>query len=613
MNNDSKLAQALERAVERERAARIEAERFLESKSTELYESNMRLLEAREALEQKVQDRTADLERTVEELHTAAKERKEAVAELRTARDEALALMNERTDFFARISHDLRTPLNAIVGLTRLLQTENLESHQLKKIETIDQSSRVLLSMINEILDFTKIDAGEVELNVVPTDIVEVVNGAIDMLSEEARRKGIAIYLRSRSGIPSPLMLEPTRIGQVLINLLSNAVKFTHEGSVTVDIDFSDGSNSAVILRVIDTGTGIDSDRLETVFLPFKQSEEGQQVSAGGTGLGLAIVDRLVKMLNGNISIESTLGEGSTFEVSIPVGSTAATQQGDSTPLPRKNLSRTPNPQQELEQWHNMGHAHPLRILVADDNQVNREVLEMHLNYLAYEADYVANGEEAIRATIERNYDVVLMDISMPVVNGEEACRAIRALDDISQPYIVAVTASAMQGDRERYLNAGMDHYIAKPLEPTTLAKLLSEIKRSSKVRAPLTTAPQKANQHATDVLVDMDELNVRLGKMVKPMLLRTGPVFLAELDPRLDSIAIAHRAKDQEELTRLLHALKGSSSSTGCAALATLCSDAEALTRAGHSLKKDQIDSLLSCAKATGVALQAHIEAARK
>lgn len=612
MEKSAKDIAVVQRALERERKARSEAEQLLETKSSELFDSNQLLKGAQEKLEQKVVERTRALESLVEELNVAAQGRAEALNDLRVARDEALRLMEERTDFFARISHDLRTPLNAIVGLVKLLQQEDLEQSQVAKLVTIDNSSRVLLSMINEILEFTKIDSGEVKIDLVPTDIVGVSNAAIDMLTQEAATKDIPIYLRSRSGIPNQLLLEPMRVEQILINLLSNAVKFTNAGSITVDLDVEAAPDPRLILRVVDTGTGISPERLENIFLPFKQAGEGELATVGGTGLGLAIVDRLVRLLGGDVEVQSTVGQGTTFEISLPAatpkaGATYAGQGSNVGPA----LGHKPGlDAQELEiasfeAFENMGQAKPLRLLVADDNQVNREVLEMQLTFLGYEADYVANGEEAIRATIERNYDLILMDISMPLVNGEEACRAIRALNDIEQPTIVAVTASAMEADKERYLAAGMDHYLAKPLDPLDLAKLLQEIYAAQATVRPLPIA--KSEQEATD-LVDMAELKQRLGEMVNPMLIKLTPVFLAELPGRLERLELAYKSREQDEIVRLLHALKGSSASTGCVVLANQCSEAEALARAGKRLDVERIDTLVQCALATGSALQQQV-----
>lgn len=612
MEITSKDIAILQRALERERTARVEAEQLLESKSSELFESNRRLQDAQEVLEQKVAERTETLEHLVEELNVTAQERAEVLVELRSARDEALRLVEGRTDFFARISHDLRTPLNAIVGLVKLLLLEELAPDQTSKLATIDNSSRVLLSMINEILEFTKIDAGEVRIELVPTDIISITNAAIDMLTEEAAQKDIPIYLRSRSGIPSQLMLEPMRVEQILINLLSNAVKFTTTGSITVDLDVKDGPTPSLILRVTDTGTGIPPERLEKIFLPFKQSGKGELVTLGGTGLGLAIVDRLVRLLGGEVDVQSRVGEGSTFEISLPVEKPAAaigaagikTIGGLSHEKPATN--GLAEDVASLESLKNMARSKPLRLLVADDNQVNREVLELQLTFLGYEADYVSNGEEAIRATIERNYDLILMDISMPVVNGEEACRAIRALKDVVQPTIVAVTASAMAGDKERYLAAGMDDYLAKPLAPLTLANLLQGISSTRPNAQPMTE--EASSGRVSTELVDLGELQQRLGSMVDPMLVKIAPVFLAELSGRLERLDLAYNKGDEGETISLLHALKGSSASTGCLVLANQCGEAEALARAGKRLEVQRIETLIKCAQATGVALQLYV-----
>jgi len=267
---------ALQRTVERERAARRSAESLLESKSGELYDSNQELIEAQEALERKVDERTI---------------------ELRDARDAALELMEERTSFLARISHELRTPLNSIGGIVQLLLQENLTEPHRRKLKTVYDSSEVLLTLINELLDFTKLEAGETTVDLQPTDVGQIVASTVDMLTEDAGLKDIALYSQVRAGLPSKLMVDASKFRQIVHNLLGNAVKFTSEGSVTIQLEVT--KQDELLLSVRDTGVGIASDRLGKIFLPFKQSDEGQRVYSGGTGLGLSIVQRWCSLMDG--------------------------------------------------------------------------------------------------------------------------------------------------------------------------------------------------------------------------------------------------------------------------------------------------------------------------
>jgi len=577
VTDSSRKIAALERSIERERTARRSAEALLESKSGELYDSNQELIGVQEALERKVDERTVAL---------------------RDARDSALELMEERTNFLARISHELRTPLNSIVGIVQLLLQEDLSSTQRRKLSTVNESSEVLLSLINELLDFTKLEAGEAVVDLEPTDVAQIVASTVDMLAEEASQKDVALYSQVRAGLPPDLMMDASKFRQVVLNLLGNAVKFTTDGSVTVQLEYT--KQEELLLSVRDTGVGIRSDRLDKIFMPFKQSDEGLKVYSGGTGLGLPIVQRWVSLLGGSVSVESELGQGSTFTVRLPVvgaieGSKAAEKDSEVSEI---GIPAEATPaDRRLDQFADMARQKPLRILVADDNETNRDVVEMQLDYLGYTADYVANGEEVVRAVLEHNYDVVLLDIFMPVMDGEEACSSIRGMADLQQPVIIAVTASAMPGDRERYLASGMDHFLPKPLSPFALGQVLSNLDAPN--QAEIFSGTTISDRDVGDSpYIDMDELRNRLGAMVIPMLGKVGPTFVSELPARLQRLKLARETKAIDELASIFHSLKGSSSSAGALRMAALCEEAEVKSRRGELVSQKTVDLIIKCAQ---------------
>ena len=585
MSKSAEKIAALERAMERERAARRSAESLLESKSSELYDSNQELLEAQGALEKKVDQRTSAL---------------------RDARDAALELMEERTNFLARISHELRTPLNSISGIVQLLLQEDLTAAQLRKLRTVNDSSDVLLTMLNELLDFTKLEAGEATVDLQAVDVGHIVASTVEMLTEDAAAKDIALYSQVRAGLPSSLMVDPSKFRQIVLNLLSNAVKFTNDGSVTVQLEVTDGE---LLLTVRDTGVGIRADRLEKIFQPFKQSDEGKQVYSGGTGLGLSIVKRWASLMDGDVSVESAIGNGSTFTVCLPaveptIDSETSALKGDLSKA--TSLAETQPADRRLDQFADMGRNKPLRILVADDNETNRDVVEMQLDYLGYTADYVANGEEVVRAVLEHNYDVVLLDIFMPVMDGEEACRSIRGMNDLLQPCIVAVTASAMPGDRERYLASGMDHFLPKPLSPFALAQVLSDLEAPTRSGLDIAQSQPDVGDSA---YIDMEELKRRLGKMVIPMLGKVGPTFISELPSRLQRLKLAQETKALDELASIFHSLKGSSASAGALRMAALCEDAEIKSRRGELVSEKAVDLVIKCAQLSSAELSGIVE----
>ena len=253
-----------------------------------------------------------------------------------------------------------------------------------------------------------------------------------------------------------------------------------------------------------------------------------------------------------------------------------------------------------------MGRNKPLRILVADDNETNRDVVEMQLDYLGYTADYVANGEEVVRAVLEHNYDVVLLDIFMPVMDGEEACRSIRGMNDLLQPCIVAVTASAMPGDRERYLASGMDHFLPKPLSPFALAQVLSDLEAPTRSGLDIAQSQPDVGDSA---YIDMEELKRRLGKMVMPMLGKVGPTFISELPSRLQRLKLAQETKALDELASIFHSLKGSSASAGALRMAALCEDAEIKSRRGELVSEKTVDLVIKCAQLSSAELSGIVE----
>lgn len=588
----------VQRALARERLARAAAESLLETKSSELYESNQQLVEAQEALEQKVIARTEELKR---------------------ARDEAIRLMEERTVFLARISHELRTPLNSILGIVQLMLQEESREQQRRKLETVNASSMVLLTMINKILDFTKIEAGESAVDAVATDVGAIVDDAVDMLAHTAASKGIALYTQKRAGFPEQVITDPSRLTQIVLNLLGNALKFTSEGSVTINLDVQDGPEAQLLLSVTDTGVGVHPDRIEKIFLPFKQSDEGQEVHSGGTGLGLSIVQQSVKLLRGEVTLESTPGQGSTFTVRCPIGLVAADKanlspsfrSNDNTELADSG-SRS-DTSAALSAFQSLGESSPLRILVADDNEMNRSVIEMQLEYLGYQADFVANGEEVVRAVTAHRYDLVLMDISMPLMNGEEACRAIRRNTDIEQPVVVAVTASALAGDRERYLAGGMDHYLPKPVDSLELARLVKKVAGDVAGLQATNIEALQVDLEISESLIDLDELGLRLGGMLEPMLVKVGPIFIAELPGRLIGLQAAWESGNVDELIAYVHSLKGSAASVGATTMVKTYSACEIQLRSGNRVDAAAVDQLVASAQATAEQLTKVIAGLKK
>ena len=377
---------------------------------------------------------------------------------------EALTAYRAKSDFLANMSHEIRTPMNAIVGFSDLLWREELTGEQARYTKIIRDSAQALLALIEDILDFSKIEAGMMDTEIVQCCPHEIVDNVYSLLSEVAAKNGLGFEVFARSDLPATINTDPARVHQCLVNLVSNSIKFTESGHVYIRLSMDKrGDDSFVRFDVEDTGIGIALEKQSMIFESFSQTDSSISRKYGGTGLGLAITKRLSEILGGEILVQSQLGKGSVFSLLIPIHSD----------VPPPIISKqTGLPEQEQDFFKLDDPEFSGRVLVAEDNSTNRQLTETLLEKMGLEVITVEDGQQAVDKAMSESFDLILLDIQMPVMNGYEAVRALRE-KQISTP-IIALTAYAMDDDAQKCLAAGFDEYIPKPTRFEQLCKVVA-------------------------------------------------------------------------------------------------------------------------------------------
>jgi len=523
------------------------------------------LKKARDKLEDRVRQRTKELEKANLEL-TSKSQR------LVTAMEKADAATRAKSSFLANMSHEIRTPLNAILGMSELALSIGDQERKDRYLRRVMEAGNSLLSVINDILDFSKIEASRLTLETIDFDLRHVINGAVDLHLIAAEEKGLKLRAGVAQDVPPALLGDPSRLRQIIINLVGNAIKFTETGGVTVNArpaepadDLVPGAPVTLVFSVADTGVGIPEHKQRDIFQSFLQADDSITRKYGGTGLGLAICQLLVGLMGGELSLESREGQGSTFTF------TADLKVGDPAAVERERREAETPPLEVT----------PMTVLLADDNPLNRELATTLLSEQGHWVLAVKNGIEALNALRESPFDLVLMDVQMPIMDGVSATRAIRdpnsgALDP-NIP-IVALTAHALKGDRERFLDAGMDDYIAKPIK---MREFYSTIARVTSDRPRLEPEPEKEEraQPPTGKPFDRESALEMLGGK-QTLLSRMDEIFLRDVPGELKELADYFSKRDWGNAKRMAHSIKSSARTVGAQRLGAMAEQMEYLCR---------------------------------
>jgi len=439
---------------------------------TKYYKKNTLVLEVeiqeRKKAEKQLEEYKVHLEEIVqsrtEQLQDEIRERKLMSEELQVAKEIAIKESRAKSIFLANMSHEIRTPMNGVIGMTNILMETQLTDEQKEYLEIIEISGNNLLSIINDILDFSKIEAGQVELESVAFNLRQNLEEVVKMLHSRAEGKGLKLFLSISSELPDLIKGDPVRLKQIVMNLANNAIKFTNEGDVSISIEplWQNEVQMMIKCRVSDTGIGISEKGREKLFKEFSQADVSTTRKYGGTGLGLKIAFDLVRLMGGEVGVDSEEGKGSVFWFTAEFGK-----------MLKEELVK-------LDQEKQKGDIKNIPILLVEDNYISQRVARTSLEKDGFtNLEIAENGRVAIRMFEKKEYELILMDIRMPVMDGLEATERIRQIERSNTQrktsYIVAFTAYAVEGDKERFLEAGMDDYIAKPFQPDELVRVITK------------------------------------------------------------------------------------------------------------------------------------------
>jgi len=518
-----------QRRLAREKAARMEAENLLEEKSLELYETNQELLKLSESLASQVKERTAELEQL---------------------RDEAVEILEEKTKFFAQINHELRTPLTGLLGMLDIMAADTLGSEQSRRLSVAKQSGDNLLALINDVLARTRLDGRHEKINLISALPGDLIKSCIESLRPLADKKHLDFVAEVQTSLfENHFHIDALKVRQVITNLLGNAIKFTEEGGVKISANLSDHT---LTVLVEDSGSGIAPEDQARIFEPFAQAGDHNIAGVQGTGLGLSIAYEQTALMDGELSLERSSESGSTFKMQLPLThSNEIDKQSDN------------KPQQSFPGHH---------CLVAEDNEVNQEVISFYLGKLDLTCDIVPNGKEAVEKASASNYDIIILDLNMPVLRGEEAAVQIRSSGNNTP--IIALTAQDEDYAKVAVESSGMNALLEKPIVFDRLAQTLAGCLRIETQATP--EEPVHESTSAAEACIDLDTLLADF-ENDQDIVDTLFALFKENLADQVAEINRSFDNKDRKAVADTMHAMKGASASMRANTLSQLAAQAQA------------------------------------